>query len=79
MAINSELFVNECFFGPFGWLNSLFGEPDNPLDCWKRRYYPELSVWSLDGTKSLDYIMDFLPWDCNYEGDPIETEVSKGI
>jgi hypothetical protein len=50
MAVNLELFVNECFFGPFGFLMENLDLPSNPLDCWKRRYVPELSLWGLDGT-----------------------------
>lgn len=36
VAVRAELYVNECFIGPFGFLSS----PENPVDCWKRRYYP---------------------------------------
>ena len=76
MAVNLELYANECFFGPFGFLMENLDLPSNPLDCWKRRYVPELSLWGLDGTKTWDRVLEFLPWDCNFEGDPIETEVS---
>jgi len=40
--IKLETIVNECFFGPFGWLLhdlSIF-VPDDPLDCFRRRYAP---------------------------------------
>ena len=43
IELRLELFVNECFFGPFGYLND---NPEDPFDCWRRRYYPNIPVWS---------------------------------
>ena len=64
IAVRGELFVNECFFGPFGFLNT----PSNPLDCWRRRYYPNLPIWKLDGFPEWNMWIEYFPWLCNYEG-----------
>ena len=64
IAVRAELYVNECFFGPLGFLNT----PSNPLDCWRRRYYPYLPIWKLDGFPEWDMWIEYFEWTCNYEG-----------
>ena len=65
VAVRAELYVNECFFGPFGFFNT----PSNPLDCWRRRYYPRLPIWSLDGFPEWNMWIEYFKWTCLYEGE----------
>lgn len=63
IAVRLEIYVNECYFGPFGFFNI----PSNPLDCWRRRYNPYLPIWKLDGMPEWDLWIEYFPWTCNYE------------
>lgn len=65
LQIRLETFVNECFFGPFGYLN----QPDDPIDCFRRRYYPKIPIWEATLLDETDSQMNLYEWTCNYEGD----------
>ena len=66
--IRLETFVNECFFGPFGFLNHDISVyvPDDPLDCVRRRYEPELPLFKAGILNAWDFVFEYLEWQCNY-------------
>ena len=63
LEIRLETFVNECYFGPFGFLNI----PSDPLDCFRRRYYPNLPIFKVSFMDEWDMLIDYIEWECNYE------------
>ena len=78
IELRLELFVNECFFGPFGYLND---NPEDPFDCWRRRYYPNIPVWSTSFMDEWDRRSEYkgLEWKCNYEPEEGEEIDNAGL
>ena len=63
IELKLETYVNECIFGPLGFINN----PEDPLDCWKRRYYPNLPIWKINGIPEYDLLMEFYEFECTAE------------